>query len=118
MWNEVKPWLLVNGYSKSNLNEVNSTDPIITRAIMEYVAPGSSPVIHVLGLSVPMFYLPFVLGALLLVNTTVLVGNWAALRDAVAHPPDEEYGWLILYVGHGFTEWVCRICIILLSYQF
>jgi hypothetical protein len=104
----------VNGYDKSNLNDVKSTDPVITRAIMEYVAPGSSPATKVLGLSVPMFYLPLVLGALLLANTTVLIGNWAALRGAVAHPPDEEYGWLILYVGRGFSEWVCRICILLL----
>jgi hypothetical protein len=101
IWEQVKPWLILNDYHTLNLNDVKSTDPPVTKAIMQYVAPGSSPTINALGLSVPMFYLPLVLGALLLANTTVLIGNWVALRDAVAHPPDEEYGWLILYVGRG-----------------
>jgi hypothetical protein len=114
IWEQVKPWLILNGLSTLKLDDVKYTDPTITRSIIEYVAPNSSPTISALGLSVPIFYFPLVLGALLLANTTVLVGNWVALRDAVAQPPDDEYGWLILYVGRGFPELICRICIIIL----
>jgi hypothetical protein len=102
MWQELRPWLASSGYQTVELAQVKSTDPPLIRAIMEYVAPGSNPVVTVAGVSVPLFYLPLVLSAFILMSTTLLIGTWAATNDAVYDPPNEGYGWVMLYVGRGF----------------
>jgi len=97
-WSQLSVVLNALGSSATKVDDVKISDPSVGKLMTDYL---SVQMVResIAGLSVPIFLIPAGLSVLLLITSMLLIGDWAALRQARTSPPQEEFGWVMLHAG-------------------
>jgi len=95
-WSQLSVVLNSLGSTVTKVDDLKMSDPAVGKLITDYLSVQMVRE-NIAGLSVPIFLIPGGLSVLLLITSMLLVGNWAALRQARQAPPLEEFGWVMLH---------------------
>jgi hypothetical protein len=101
LWERMRRWLYSQGVTAVKPTNISLSDPVISKLAIQYLSPDSDLHQDVAGLPVPIYLAPFVIGALLIVLSSILVGTAAAFFDLRRRADNEANSWVMLYTGDG-----------------
>jgi hypothetical protein len=101
LWEQMRGWLYSSGVTALKPKDIHLTDPVISKLAIQYLSPDGDIHQDVAGLPVPIYFAPFVIGALLTVSSSVLIGTAVAFFGFRRRADCESTSWVMLYTGYG-----------------
>jgi hypothetical protein len=101
LWERMRGWLFSSGVVTPDPRNIKLSDPAISKLAIQYFSQDSDLHQDIAGLPIPIFLVPFVVGTLLTIVSSILVGTAVAFFDLRVQTHPDSTCWVMLYTGRG-----------------